>query len=391
MVFDNRYLPLIQKPYISIYDRPSHLYFDLFFVTASSAFGYEENSDAEIGIPQLFGKFDQAALGQAMITAGYDNPLPLVLQKARLPWLTSGKIQTEGFSFSSYIELSKHLGVGLYWMAMRSNSRTSFNLLAGDVNIPLTDTDAVMLDDVLREMFQNIGLSCGFANQIGMGDLDLYARYHWERDFAYKFRHFDIGLRLGALIPTGEQKELGNPSSIPFGGNGFYGIYGAFDSEFEVREDWKLGFWLRASKRFKRTKCVRFPLNNVSLLFSPVRGNASINPGATLAFLPFFYAENIREGFGMGVQYTLIKHWADKWVDMRANKTPEVFLNAIDQMSAWSSDYLSLTLFYDFDKVKTDRGFAPIAVLTWDIPMDLILAEGAVKAHKVALGVQFNF
>lgn len=405
MVFDNRYLPLIQKPYISIPCWDSHLYFDLFFITGRRAFGYDITQE-EMGLPEILGLFDEGDLGRSMMAAGYTNPLPLAWQTATFPWAMEGKIQAEGVSFSSQIALPYNFDIGFYWMIMRLNSRMLFNLRAGEASITIDPADAMTLDEDRRQMLSTLGLSCGYWQDIGVGDLDAYIRYDWATEYQYKFRSIDLGWRFGALFPTGIRRNINNPASIPFGGNGFYGLYGQIEAEFELREDWKLGFWLRASKRLARTMCSRMPAAVFSLpdadgnrrleaaesqLFGTLVGNARINPGVTIAFLPYFYVENIREGLGMGLQYTLIDHQKDDWKDVRADQTVPSNLLQVIQKSPWASEYVSLNIFYDFDKVKPERGFTPIALLTWDIPVNFVLAHGVAKTYKVALGLQFNF
>lgn len=390
MVFDNRYLPLIQKPYISVPCRLSHLRLDIFFISAKRAFGYDFTQD-EIGIPEIWGDFDQGNLSRAMNLAGIPNPMPYVWQTGTFPWAMNSKIQAEGFSFSSELALTSHLSAGFYWMFMRLNSGIVFNLNAGDANVTLNEAEALMLDEDRREMLSRIGLNCGFAQQLGMGDLDAYVRYGIHREYAYKFRAIDIGFRLGALFPTGVTRSINNPASIPFGGNGHYGIYGTLDAEFELREDWKLGFWLRTSKRFKKRECVRFPVDKISILFSPFVGTAIVDPGVTIVFLPYFYVENIREGLGMGLQFTLIDHFADKWSSCRLQEGIEVNTEAIALRTPWAQEYLTLNIFYDFGKVKADRAFSPIAFLSWDIPLNFVVGNAVPKAHKVAIGVEFAF
>ena len=63
MVFDNRYIPLIQYPYITVSDRDSHITGDFFVTTAGEAADERERS---IGIAELSGPFDQAQLAYSI-------------------------------------------------------------------------------------------------------------------------------------------------------------------------------------------------------------------------------------------------------------------------------------------------------------------------------------
>src|SRR5690348_17179553 len=77
MVYDNRYFPLLQRPYVTVEDRPSHFALDLFVTTASRSFGKFEE---EIGLPEIHGKFDEQALAKAIAQTGQPNPLRSQLQ-----------------------------------------------------------------------------------------------------------------------------------------------------------------------------------------------------------------------------------------------------------------------------------------------------------------------
>ncbi len=110
-----------------------------------------------------------------------------------------------------------------------------------------TQGDAQELEDLRRSILQQIGIYGDSSVQHGFGDTDLYVRFgnYWE--YACKFRSIQVGGRLGLLIPTGKRQNIHYPSSIPFGGNGHWGMYGAVDTLFELKEDWKVGLYVRVN------------------------------------------------------------------------------------------------------------------------------------------------
>jgi hypothetical protein len=385
MTFDNRFFPLIQYPFITVECRPSHVRGDFFVTTANEAFG--PNDIDQIGIPELFGRYDEQLIAQSLVAIGKPNPLPAPFQNVDLPWNLAGKIQSQGFVFIYRQEIIDPVSVGLNWFFMHVNSRQEFFLN----KTGFTLDEQQELDDLRRQMERELGLSGPNANQFGMGDFEAYIRVGSWLDYMYKFRRIEAGIRLGALLPAGVVRDINNPASVPFGGNGHYGIFGAIDAEFELKEDWKAGFLLRASKRFARTCVQRMPVNNTPYLFGAVVGPARVNPGATVIFAPYASFENLREGLGARIQYTLIWHGCDDWCDKRINPTVPVVLDQVIKHSSWASDYITLTVFYDFGKVKMHRCFEPAVLFSWDIPASLLVARNCAKTNRISLGLEFNF
>jgi len=388
MVFDNRFFPLIQKPFISVAGRPSHLGAYLYATTASKAIN---DMEQDIGIPELYGKFDLGELAAAFDIVGLPDPLRSPLRGQAIPFETAGTIQAQGFEFCYFQSIKEIGGIGFNWLVMRSNSRQEF------FPKEFPGVERSYLDATRRTMFKEMGLSEAQASQAGMGDLDFYLRigYHW--DYALKFKRIDAGFRFGTLVPAGVTTTINSPASVPYGGNGFWGLYGQLENEFELREDMKAGLVFRLSKRFSKTQCQRMPVKNkdsnatVPYVYSPLSGPVKITPGFNLAFMPYAQLENLRAGLGIRLLYTLTKHWSDSWCDERSDKTIPVDLSVVNQLSGWKSDYVSLSVFYDFGKVKVQRSLDPILIFTWDIPSLLFSSERTPKTNKISLGLEYNF
>ncbi|MCA9770308.1 hypothetical protein KC460_02985 [Candidatus Dependentiae bacterium] len=393
MVYDNRYIFLAQRPFTSIEGRPSHLISDLFLQTASKAIGSNEK---EIPLCELFGEFDQGKMARSFSVIGKSNPFVTYgrpeWQDGTFLWIVNGKQQTQGISFVYYQSITDCLSFGATWLAMRVHTRCEF--LLKENSIPMTGSEKCQLDEIRRKMLQDLGMGCNKNTQSGVGDLDFYLRFGCAWDYTAKFRHIDCGIRVGALVPTGRKKENSVPFSVPFGGDGHYGMYGAVDGEFEVKEDWKVGLLLRLSKRFRRTMERRISVKdepyNFGLLIAPIQ----INPGITFVFSPYILLENLREGLGVRLQYTLLHHDNDRIRDGRLYECQAQMPSNLEEMarfSKWSSDYVTVAAFYDFGKMKLDRGFFPIVTISWDIPSLLVVADRVVKSHRIIFGIEFNF
>jgi hypothetical protein len=400
MVVDNRYFPLFPKPYVRTPEKPSRFRVDLLFMTAEKGYGDREE---DIGLPELFGRYDQGKESQAMVKIGLPSPLLDEWRGFDIKWRMQGKLQAQGVAFYYDQAITEHLSVGASWLFMHADAWHDFFLDDAETNLkPLTATDRIELDLERRQMNQIIGVEGSTSNQSGFGDIDLYVRWSVIKEYFYKFRRMDIGLKGGLLVPTGVMRDINRPSSVPFGGDGLWGLYATAEGEFELKEDLIAGFMLWVGSRFKRVKQERVSivLSNEpqqiienSLLYGVLVAPIQINPGVTVMASPYVALENIRAGLGFRLRYTLVTHEADDWIDRRpiAARTAEIPRASLREKLRWSYDYVSLTVFYDFGKVNVDQGMSPTLGLTWDIPALLLKGENISKTHQVSLNFEIHF
>ncbi|BDC34977.1 hypothetical protein Noda2021_09350 [Candidatus Dependentiae bacterium Noda2021] len=385
--FDNRYFPPFERPYLTVDCRPSHAAFDIFASTSKTAFGTNGN---EIGIPVLQGTLDQVEWARSFVAAGRPNPLPAEWQLGEIPWIMEGKIQAQGIVPSYQQQITSWFSLGFYGLIMRVQSRFEF-FIGKETNLVLTDSDKNELEEIRRCMSSSIGLLGDRKHHSGLGDFDFYARFSKTLYYYLKMRRIDAGIRFGLLAPIGDRANIWYTSSVPFGGNRHWGGYVMGEAELEVKEDWKVGLWLRLSKRFSKIQEWRMPVNKEPQFLGLVVGRALIDPGYTVVFNPYFSLENLRDGLGVRVFYTLTHHEPDYWTDARNDRSIPVNLKDVRQRSSWTSEYVTLMVFYDFGKTKIKRGFSPIVRFAWDVPQVLIASRDVPKVHKVSLGVEFNF
>jgi len=391
MVFDNRYFPLIQRPFFSVDGRSSHARVEPFFTTARRSYG---SNEVETGLPEIFmpgGVFRLDELAKSLVLIGKPNPLRPEWRGGTFPYKVSGKIQAEGVDFAFRQQICSWFSVGANIFLMGSNSWQRFYLDRSEVTIVISDNDVLELDRIRRSMNEEIGLLCQHAAQSGIGDVDIYARFGHLWEYVCKCRSINAGIRLGALLPSGERMDINLPASVPFGGDGHYGIYGEGDAEFELKEDLKFGIFTRLSKRFARTLTRRVPAGEESYLYGVLVRPIHVDPGYTFVLSPYITLENLRGGLGFRLAYTLTKHGKDVWCDTCPNPTVPSNLDFVEKRSDWSSDYFTLNVFYDFGKVKVDRNFEPIIFLSWDVPSSVFVTAHSVKTHKVSVGIEFNY
>jgi hypothetical protein len=389
-IFDNRYIPFLQRPYIVVPEKRSHVTFDMFFATASQAFGL---NDTEVSIPALSGVYNQNAVAKSFVTLGCKNPLPSRYQDRNIIWSSTGKILAQGLEVSLRKRLASDYYWGFYWYFMRVNTASIFYLNlteSGLAGIP--QADALLLDRKRREMNARAGLVTGdHAAQIGLGDLDAYIA--WERawDYVLKFRSIRAEASFGGLFPVGQTRDIYKPTSIPFGGDGFWGAYVAAQVEFELKEDWKAGVFGRVSKRFARTKLERIPLHCEPVQFAPLIAPIDINPGATAVFMAWAGFEDVHKGLGARLLLTVRKHWQDQWKNRSNQNCNCINLCNLEELTEWGSDYITLNVFYDFGKIKTCHKHDPIIFFAWDIPSNQLATWNVVKTNKVMLGIELSF
>jgi len=384
-IIDNRWIPLIWRPFTTDWGRPSHVRAEFFAVTAKRA--YDEHKD-EMLLPEIYGKYDQGDLAKSMVEAGYPNPLKPEWQGASIPWNVNGKLQGQGFTFSYQQAVTDWLSFGINSYVMNLDSWNEFFLEMDKVSLRLQPGDLLELDETRRLMHSQIGLCGDHAHHTGIGDLDVYLRFGYSWNYTLKFKRIDAGFRIGALCPSASMRDENYPASIPFGGERHWGMYGAIDVELELREDWKAGLFGWIGKRFASNQVRRVPVGCEPQPYSVRCEDIRVNPGITFAFSPYFALENLRDGFGLRLQYTLRVHDHDLW---SAQSSCAFDFKKINELSSWGSDYFSISSFYDFSKINMERVQYPIVTLTWDIPAAVLVADRSAKTQQISLGLEWNY
>ncbi len=158
-----------------------------------------------------------------------------------------------------------------------------------------------------------------------------------------------------------------------------------------MKEDWKIGFLARLSKRLPKTSTHRLSVKGEPEIFGAIIGNVRIDPGFTFVFSPYIVLENLRKGLGMSAQYTLTYHTRDSWKGCSNACNVATEVTKIQERSKWGSDYFTLNAFYDFGKTKVVRNFDPIISFRWDVPGKLWVMSRVPQTHRVSIGIEFAF
>lgn len=387
---DNRFFPFYDRFFARSSSLPSRSGVDVFFITAKEGRGH---FDDKARIPELRGCFDQITIGKAVEAIGEANPLRPDLQTvAEIPWAMEGKLQGQGFGFCYEQALSDYFSVGLSGLFFHLSSRIEFCLSQStQAKLGLVEGGAMRLDRERREAMDILGLEAPQWSVSQLGDFDLYLRIGKIWEYLLRTKRIDISLQAGALIPTGQARDESNPASIPFGGDDHWGGYVQLNTDFELKEDLKVGNFFRLSKRRAKTRHRRMPVAGEPLHFGAVCGLAEVDPGLTFSFSPYVAVEELREGLGFCARYTYVNHRSDCWTDKRNDKSVAVALAPVVASSDWVSEYFTFNLFYDFGKTEDDPSYVPRLSVAFEIPGDIIGARKVSKTHRVSLGFEVMF
>jgi hypothetical protein len=385
MVFDNRFMPLMSRPWIAPDDGRTHVSANLFMVQATSA--YNKNGE-QVPLGELWGgPFDLGQCARDYADLGHKNPLKTEWRGEKIPWVIDGKFRGKGIDVEWQKFLFWHLWIGGSFMVMELDSWYTYMLDEKDGSA--LKNHAEDLNSMRQNVMERVGFCGSLVREYGIGDLDFYLRLGNYWDYVCKCRSIQVGGRIGILVPTAKQRNMSYPVSIPFGGERHWGVYGAIDANFELKEDIKVGVFARANQRFSRITCARIPLGCEAENFAVMQGEVDIEPGATCIVSPFVTFECLRDGLGVRVAYTLTKHWHDTWHFWSAPK--DVGLAKMCDRTAWGSDYFSVNVFYDFGKARPDWAVHPILTFCWDIPASVLIASSVAKTDRVSLGVEVAF
>jgi hypothetical protein len=296
----------------------------------------------------------------------------------------------QGVFVEGHHQLYRFLSTGYSLGFMHVQSYNTYHFERS--SLILSNADMVQLDAYRRQMFQIIGVNGGEYSKVGLSDIDWYIRFGHQWDYALKFKRIIAGARVGLLVPSGVARDEDAAAAIPFGG-GYreWGVYAAFDALLEVKEDMKAGLLVRINQRFARERYERMPVLTEPQPLGATQGVASIRPGTTYIVAPYIMLENLQQGLGITLQYTMRIHQKDTWHDRRCDTTIPVNLEPVDRRSFWSSDTISFDLFYDFGKGRVERKCDPFIFVRWDIPYKLLTSERSAKTNQLSCGFGCSF
>jgi len=404
MICDSRYFPFFPVIHTRIEGKESWFSFNPFFTRADSAYDWNEN---EIPIPALWKEYNQKKLSLALDLVGLPDPFPAPFKGTNPIWAIEQKIHAQGLAFTFEKHLFEPLAIGFSWLFMHVNSRQCFCLK--DRHDFQLEGHLEELEDARLAMHRSLGICEAYSSRGGMGDFDCYLRVGKIWDYPYRLRRLDAGVTLGLLLPAGKERDINSPSTVPFGGDGHWGVYGRADAELELKEDLKVGFIGRLGKRFQKTRCMRLPVAGEHPMFGALIAPVSVSPGVNAMFTAYGSVENLRAGLGLRVGLNLSMQERPSWCDMRSTadkkSLPVMFSDEgcriedqnrqdfyrLSDIDGWKSDYIFVNVFYDFGKTAPERGYKPVLTFSWDFPYCFWASEYNIRTHRISLGIEVNF
>lgn len=263
------------------------------------------------------------------------------------------------------------------------------------------------IDHARRIAHESTGLSLNHSKQIGIGDLDLFARINFVLDHRFLMRNIDFAIQYGVVAPTGFQRITNEPSSISATNNGHWSMYAQFSPIFELKQDLKIGFILRGQHFFSQTREQRLPIFKESYFYSPLTAKTRIAPGSTFLAGAFLGLENLYDGMHLQGKYSYKRHNADKWSDERENKTipsylsrtptPNITQNEINNtisekeyLSKYRSHYITIQLTYDPLEAGQVLPLRPKYYIAFEMPV-FDSSRGTMEAKQITFGAELHF
>ncbi len=169
-----------------------------------------------------------------MEKVGLPNPLPSFLRLGTNPFFLDGKIQAQGIALIFRQAVTHWLQFGFSTLFLNVHSRQEFfyntDATKGGSSRNLQPGTLQTIEDARREMFDLLCLRQNDSGQSGIGDFDVYARFTMAWEYLFKFRRIQTGLSIGGLLPSGQSRDIYEPTSVPFGGSGHWGTVLSFNS-----------------------------------------------------------------------------------------------------------------------------------------------------------------
>jgi len=407
---NNRYFPFLERPGEYVTAKKSFFYPSIFITNASTAF---KAIGGNTGIPELWGTYDLKEVIQGLevvkAASGIANYNPFINEigyddwnSKELRFRVDGKIKSRGLALAlnqNFFKSNFSCGCFLPIMKVNTSLRFTFNPEISHADTKeITQPELEMLDRVRRSVHSDLCLQGADWSKTGFGDLDLFFKWRSAWDHKLKMKTIDTNIRAGILVPTGSLSHKDYPSSVSFMGDGHWGIYLDSATEFELKQNWKLGLIAGFVYQFANTRDRRISYCAEPPMFSALSGNIEIDPGNTIKISPYFTLENLMDGLNFQIRYTYLRHSPDVWTDKRDDKAVESYLeldipniertrSARRWLSRWEIDYVTLQVVYD--SVEGMKHW------TWEPKIYAILdyafsGKGAAKTHQFTLGVELN-
>jgi len=408
---NSKYFPFLEKPVIytsSEFKKSGTLYPALFFTSAPGAFGPDKNG---VGIHELTGKYDLNDVINGLRSVevnlrGNTFINPFIMEGGAgaskfvdksIKFEVGGKVKSVGAMLQYEHNLPQTgltLGAFLPFMHITSNQTFVIKERDSSIGFVLIPAEKEQIDRVRRSVHEALGLAGPDFVKSGFGDLDIFIRWHKVWEYLRLMRSINFSIQGGFLIPTGKEKVANRPSSVPFMGDGHGGVYLDVCEEFELKQDWRLGFSFGFLHQLKKRKKSRMAVGSEPLVFGAIEDLMEVEPGFTFKFSPYFNFGNLTDGLSVQLRYTYLRHDEDGFFDMRpASEKSKLATNLVqaENRSLWRINFFTFQLCYDSHEAMKNWTLKPKIYAIYDFPFEYLGGRNAPKHHQFTFGVELNF
>jgi len=424
----NRYLAPAFSPFVSETTvSKGALHVSLFASQASKIFT-EKQKDRTLyehnGILELDGPYRLTSLVTALQKKAEGEGKPYVSPFAReaggsawagrnLVFGAQSSLLLFGANVASEYAVTPHIrcGVDLPFMRVEARERYVFPATKADKSLSVANQEQVQR--LRRYVNEDVGLTVGDWTKEGIGDTTVWLSYaqRWGRKGL--LRSSSLAGRFAVSLPTSSVRDERYASSIPFGGNGHWGIGVTLTPQAEIKEGWRFACPISFIGQTRTTRVRRLAQYDEADIFSPLKGKTMVQPGFTCTLYPQLTLEHATENLHVTLGWNFTKHWKDRVTDMRSDtkrvpsfvtrtqlptfslyspaKQRELVDNNIERkrtLSSWHTHYITLHAAYELCDLFPAKRYAPLAQFGFDYALS---GKNHVRTYTVTMAFSWRF
>lgn len=421
----NRYFPYLEHDANSLVTgRSAQLSVTSSMAHISKTFSQVNDDRAlhrEDGLLELDGKYDLKAIAYSAATALPNYTLPFFQETGGHAWLDRELVFSARSSVSMYaatiraqLPLWQHGMCGVSVPLMHIEARQRYDFPANPTT-QYSYADGEQVRRLGRRLHSDIGLKSGDWQVDGLGDMTVWGEYQRTASYWGPLRTASLSGRVSLGIPTGRHRSERFAASVPFGGNGHWGLGLTVQPAAEVKENIFFQVPLTVAWQAPRSLVTRIPVYDEPAIFSALKGAVRIKPGLSLRLDPKLTFSHVMgiDNLHCSVTFAYTRHFADTWEDIRTENMISSYLTRdtlpvttatmaqkyindriaeVEQKkkdsSKWSSAYLVWDALYELRDVFPTAKHAPVLRATYE---HCITGYRAGRTNQLSVQVGWRF
>lgn len=395
----NRYLPFLERPEDVLLKKNTQISLSAFYDNASTA---KKRWGGNGGLYDLWGTYDlKDVITSLKAVKPTSDPIYEVtgshaLDGKSMIFKAGGKMRVWGLQLNGTQKLPWHFSVGASLPVMNVSTYNwyDFNVNESASNV-FNNNSGKLVDQIRRQTHKDIGFEGNVWRKDGLGDIDAYLRWNQKINYILMMKSLNFNVMCGVIAPSGTTSSPDSPSSLSFGSDGHWGMYGDFLLDIELKQDLNFGFLLGYAHLFPHTRRLRISCENEPTIFSSIVGDVRKKPGDTFKFSTYLTLENLSDGLHLQARYTYLRHADDTWIDNRSDKSVKSYLqkdaSLIDYkkgLTRWREHLFTFQLMYEIAQTSQSVRFDPTFFVLLDVPM---AGSSYAKTFNCAVGCGLQF